>query len=102
MQIRFLILLLLLSSTSPLSTPPPDPQRRSITKALPLVLLAPPYFWLAKEAVSKLDRGGLTYAPQYTKHVQHHLTPLVQKSRRVLEVGAGSTLWSLNEAKIYG
>jgi hypothetical protein len=74
-------------------------ERRSLVAAL---VLGPPYIFLAKEAVSKLNRKGLTYAPSYTTHVQQHLSPFVAKASTILEIGAGTSLWSLREAGIYG
>ena len=81
-----------------------DPVRRKLTSTLPYLLLFPPYVYLAKEAASKLNRGGLTYAPGYTEHVNSHLRPFVVGAGgggRILEVGAGRKLWALTEGGIY-
>ena len=57
--------------------------------------------FLAKEAASKLNRNGLTYASGYTNHVREHLSPFVEKASTIMEVGAGEALWSLREAGVY-
>ncbi|GMI44850.1 hypothetical protein TrCOL_g12686 [Triparma columacea] len=75
--------------------------RRSLTGALPYLLLGPPYIFLAKEAASKLNRNGLTYASGYTNHVREHISPFVEKASTIMEVGAGEALWSLREAGVY-